>query len=1223
MILRKLTFHYFCLAVISAAALNAQYLVTFQGPATVSQDPTVSFFDPTTLLPGATTSVPNAVQFLSLDDGSELYLLTNQSGAAITVLHPKSRSASAAVNGQNQIGNFLNPLNCGALSPDSSRLVVGENAVHIIDTGTNVDLTPNGIAVGGGATVIGVAVSYDSTTVFALATFNGTSYLASIDMQQLEVTNSITLTGTATAFGQGPNALLYVGLQGQILEMNPATLAATPNGTIPVNITPGPFAFTQDGNYLIAANQTYGLQPAIVLINLNDYQVEGEVPFTGLSEMADSPITGNTAVFDSLYVASPYTVYPFSSGGQMLYSMEIGTNGGLILNQPVIAGINDYSQSALAISNDLGIPGRNFPQFLFTVTNGELDPSGTYSLNRIDPASDLLTSTVVLTNTTPGAVAYYAPTLTGNTPVTEFQYGNNQMLFPGGVSLPLVVRVLDQNGLPIAGAAVNFQPSLGTVSVANTATGADGYAQTIFTAGNTPDGLGSATVTATAEGTVEQTFNITVGTPQTIVPAALSVVSGQGQFILEEILSGGPAYDNEPLVVLATDSNGNPVPNALITFTVTAGTGLLQAPGGTDQSVVVVTTDSTGEASITYAPPFLIAVGSYETDTVTASVVTGGTTETPTTASQSFYVTTMVVNESYCADPPCYPAIVPVIMQVLQPAPGTILTGQASSTLPNPVLVQVNALTGAPIPNLGIQVSTGDFTTLPNASCAGSNNSGLALTNATGLATCNVVLNGVAGTEPLTISLPGIGLGDGSGVVATGYTLTILPGAPANVNILAGNNQVGYTGVQLQSLFEVQVTDAGGNPIANVPLSWQVTSGQMNLSQVGEKTGLTGTALAAGTPLSPGGTTITLVVTAGTGSASVSATFTVMVGVPATSIQIVSGNNQSTGINQPLPTPLTVQIFGNDNTPASFGLVIFVAIGAQTLSVTQVVADVNGMASTMVTSVGPIAGTSTVQASYGAGKNEITATFTITIQPPGPETPTILNSATFSPGIAPGGLVTFIGPGLTETIQGVVTNQTQMQGYSVSFDGLTAPILALVNQNGVEQINAQVPFEESSGTSDSVMIATPLGSIVLANVTVGEYAPGIFSSGASTINGQSYPIAAALRPDGTYVSASNPALPGENITFFATGLGQTVPLASTGVAGLPGQVVGSALYAGVNNAGDAVVSAIYEPGAIGVYAVTIQIPATATGGAAQPLGLLMVDLEGNVSYAPPAYIPIQ
>src|SRR5208283_1325893 len=159
-----------------------------------------------------------AFQFLSLPDGSELYLITNNTGAAITVLHPKSRSTTPTIAGQHNIGNFANPLNCAALSPDGTRLVVGENAVHIFDTNSNVDLTPNGIVLGNGALVVGVAVSYDSQTAYALATYNGSSYLAAISVPQLTVTNLVNISGPATALALGPNALLYVSAPNQILE---------------------------------------------------------------------------------------------------------------------------------------------------------------------------------------------------------------------------------------------------------------------------------------------------------------------------------------------------------------------------------------------------------------------------------------------------------------------------------------------------------------------------------------------------------------------------------------------------------------------------------------------------------------------------------------------------------------------------------------------------------------------------------------------------------------------------------------------------------------------------------------------------------------------------------------------------------------------------------------------------------------------------------------------
>ncbi len=1209
--------------VASAAALHAQYLVTFQGPATVSQDPTVSFFDPTTLAPGATLSVPGAFQLLSLPDGSELYLITNNTGAGITVLHPRSKSGTAG--SRHDIGNFANPLNCAALSPDGSRLVVGENAVHIIDTGSNVDLTPNGIALGSGAAIIGVAVSYDSQTAYALATNNGSSFLASISLPELTVTNTVNIAGATTALALGPNALLYVSAPNQVAEINPATLAPTPGGTISMNATPGPVVFPPVASaacsappcpptYAVVANQTYGTQPAILLLNLQNYLVEGTVPFTGLAALQSSPLTGTSAIFDSLYAASPTNVYAFSSGAQSLFDLQIGPNGGLVLDIPVIANVILSAQAAFTFSNDLGVPGRNYPQSLFTVSSGTIDGTGIDNLYRIDAASSLLTQQVPLASM-PGAVAYFSPTFNPNaTPTTALQYGNFQSVVPGGTTLPLVARVLDQNGLPISGLGVNFATGGGTgvVTPVNTVTGADGYVQAVFTAGSTPADIGSNVITATI-GPLPAGFNINVGTGAPL-PVALTVVSGQGQVLLENPITE-QLPDVAPFTVLATDSNGNPVPNALVTFTLTSGTGSLAAPNGYYQNVVVVPADFTGQAYINYVPTLVASYRSFQEATITASVIIDASGDT---VSQTFYITTLPLDVQYCGAPPCTP-ISPLIAQLLEPARGTVLTGTAGSTLPNPILVQVYAASGPAIPNLGVQVSTGPNTHLPNASCAGPSGGGLALTNASGLATCNVVLNGVPGTKPLTVSIPEAGLGNGSGLSFTSYTLTILPGAAANIRVISGTNQVVTQYQTLPAPFLVQVSDAFSNPIPAIPVTWKVLSGSIVLTGASAQTTATGEAIASGIVDSPGGTSVQVQFTAG----PVSVTFTVLVEIPAAAVKVVSGDNQSAQINSPLAAPLVVLAQDKAGNPASYAPVFFTTSGNQTLSAASVTADVNGQASTMVTSVGPVAGPFTVSAVSGAGKNPPTASFSMTTLALGPSGPSILNSASFGSAIAPGGLVTFTGAGLTPTIQGVVTDPTQMTGYAVSFDGITAPILALVNQNGTQQINAQVPFEEMPGTSDAITIETPQGSATLSNITVSPLAPGIFTSGTLAAYGTTYPLAMALRPDGSYVNGSNPALRGETITFFATGLGQTVPNASTGVVGQPGQIVGGTLYAGVNNQGDAVVSAIYQPNAIGVYAVTIQIPPATVPGPAQPLGLLMVDLTGTGYSAPPAYVPVQ
>jgi len=133
---------------------------------------------------------------------------------------------------------------------------------------------------------------------------------------------------------------------------------------------------------------------------------------------------------------------------------------------------------------------------------------------------------------------------------------------------------------------------------------------------------------------------------------------------------------------------------------------------------------------------------------------------------------------------------------------------------------------------------------------------------------------------------------------------------------------------------------------------------------------------------------------------------------------------------------------------------------------------------------------------------------------------------------------------------------------------------------------------------------------------VQPYALGIFET---TIGGQKYAV--ALRPDGSYISPSNPAHPGEVIRVYLEGLGQVTPATATGNAGVPGQSVSASLAVGVNG-NVPYLSAEYAPGMVGVYVITVQIPSDAQTGMAQ-LGVVAFDTAGNPYFAQGSVIPIQ
>jgi uncharacterized protein (TIGR03437 family) len=315
------------------------------------------------------------------------------------------------------------------------------------------------------------------------------------------------------------------------------------------------------------------------------------------------------------------------------------------------------------------------------------------------------------------------------------------------------------------------------------------------------------------------------------------------------------------------------------------------------------------------------------------------------------------------------------------------------------------------------------------------------------------------------------------------------------------------------------------------------------------------------------------------------------------------------------------------------------ASGSATLGTPTVTTDANGQASTTV-QAGATAGTITVTAT----SNSFSVTFTLTARLPGPTNLAIVNGASFdkNTGISPGGIAIITGTGILPGVQGLIqannivgplpTMLPATNGASVAFGNslILAPIYYVMNSNGTEQVAVQVPFEIPPGPVTITVTAAGGGSAPLI-ATIQPFAPGVFNVPSSGGNA----IAVATRPDGSFVSAENPAQPGENITVYVTGLGAVSPAAATGDAGVQGETqtvsASTSMIVGLNNSGVPLVSAVYAPGMVGVYAVTLTVPADATPGPAQPLGIVVFGPNPNPQnpkqpigyFAQPTYLPIQ
>ncbi|HLG98563.1 MAG TPA: hypothetical protein VKX49_19785 [Bryobacteraceae bacterium] len=207
-----------------------------------------------------------------------------------------------------------------------------------------------------------------------------------------------------------------------------------------------------------------------------------------------------------------------------------------------------------------------------------------------------------------------------------------------------------------------------------------------------------------------------------------------------------------------------------------------------------------------------------------------------------------------------------------------------------------------------------------------------------------------------------------------------------------------------------------------------------------------------------------------------------------------------------------------------------------------------------------------------------------------------MNAASFQDGISPGGLATIFGENLT-TVNGVVVANSNplpnvLAGVQVFVSGIPAPIYAIAYANGQDQISIQVPYDAPTGPGAAEIQVVDNGSQV-ADFFTDSFTedPGIF------VYQGNYAIAEAS--DYSLIGPSNPAIRGEPLVLYVTGLGPlnqnladgygsptSPPFAQTVD---PFQVI-------LDNENCTVFFSGLAPGFVGLYQINFYVPQDAAAG---------------------------
>jgi uncharacterized protein (TIGR03437 family) len=381
------------------------------------------------------------------------------------------------------------------------------------------------------------------------------------------------------------------------------------------------------------------------------------------------------------------------------------------------------------------------------------------------------------------------------------------------------------------------------------------------------------------------------------------------------------------------------------------------------------------------------------------------------------------------------------------------------------------------------------------------------------------------------------------------------------------------------------VRDICNNRIASTPVEWSISSpGSAVFERQARNTNIDGEAFAL---LRLGNTTGPFQVSARAGAAS--AVFLLSVNATASQMAIVSGDNQSV-MAQSAAESLVVVLRNEQGQPLSGGAVeFFVTEGAGTVSPVVAQSNALGQATTIVTAGGVVGPLTVTGRSSGM---EVAFHLNVVGRLPSVPANGIVNGGSLAIGLVPGGAASIYGVGLMEGVTGVINAgvpyPTTLQGVRVLVNGVPAPILALANVNGLEQINIQVPFETTAPSANAtVTIENNATSKTFTGIRTFRAQPGIFE-----IFQGSTRVAAALHLDSTIVNSTNPARPGEIISLFLTGMGPTNPPVGTNVPGpIPAPLTVEqplVIFDGLNSG--EVIGSAYAPTFITAYQINLIVP---------------------------------
>ncbi len=219
-------------------------------------------------------------------------------------------------------------------------------------------------------------------------------------------------------------------------------------------------------------------------------------------------------------------------------------------------------------------------------------------------------------------------------------------------------------------------------------------------------------------------------------------------------------------------------------------------------------------------------------------------------------------------------------------------------------------------------------------------------------------------------------------------------------------------------------------------------------------------------------------------------------------------------------------------------------------------------------------------------------------------TDSIVNSADYHTALAPNAIGTIFGTGLSYTtaslsaqdiVGGVMPYGLPGSGVNVLIGGIAANLFYV----SPTQINFLVP---------SILLPGPTHIQVVLNGLAGPSVPFTLASASPALFLLDPHTVIATRVDGSLITAAAPAHAGEVLTFYATGLGDTIPpviYSNVAATAATLQLISEfkVLLNGTQVDASLILYAGIAPGYAGLYQINVQLPQTVDSNPDLQIGL--------------------